>query len=116
MHRFVIPCMKIDCIFYFWWSRYTPCSIELFVLQISLLLLLDQASSLFRLKHEQSNFEGPGIRLDHLLESDLSDLLVGLVEEPVGGTSQGQSPILKLLEKKVHTFGNVSSENELPVR
>ena len=81
------------------------------------LLLLDQASSRFRLKHEQSKFEGPEIRLDHLrLESDLSDLLVCLVEDPAGGTSQGQSPIFKLLGKKVHTFDNASSENEMPVR
>ena len=39
-----------------------------------LVLLLDKASSQFRLKHEQPMFEGPEIWLDHLrLESDLSD-------------------------------------------
>ena len=92
--------MKIDCI---WWDRYTPCSTELFGPQMSL-LLLDQASSRFRLKHEQPILEYPEVRLDHLrLESDLSDPLVCLVEEPVGsGTSQGQSPILKLLGKSSH--------------
>ena len=84
---------------------------------MSLVLLLDQASSRFRLKHEQSNFECPEMRLDHLrLESDLSNLLVCLVEEPVDGTPQGQSPILKFFREKVHTFDNASSENELPVR
>ena len=41
------------------------------------------------------------MRLDHaLLEADLSDLLVCVVDEPVGGTSQGQSPTLKLLGGK----------------
>ena len=42
-------------------------------------------------------------------------LLVCLVEEPVGGKLQGQSPVLKLSGKKVQTFDNASSENELPV-
>ena len=84
---------------------------------MSLSLLLDQASSLFRLQHEQSKFEDPEIWLDHLrLESDLSDPLVCLVEEPVGGKLQGQSPIQKLFGEKDHTFDNASSENGLPVR
>ena len=90
MDRFVIPCVKIDCIYYFWWDRYTPCSIKLFGLQMALL------------------------PLHLLLESDLPDLLVCLVEESVGGKLQGQSPIQKLFGEKVHTFDNASGENELP--
>ena len=61
-------------------------------------------------------FEGPEIRLDHLrFERDPLDPLVCLVEESVGGTSQGQSLMIKLLGK-VHTPDNASSENKLPVR
>ena len=81
--------MRIDPSCCFSWDHYTRCSIRLFRLQMSLLFLLDWASSQFRLKHELSIFEGPKIRLDHLrFETDLSDLLVCLVEESVGGTSQ----------------------------
>ena len=58
-------------------------------------------------------FEGPEIRLDHLRFE--RDPLVCLVEESVGGTSQGQSLMIKLLGK-VHTPDNASSENKLPVR
>ena len=84
---------------------------------MSLLRFLDQANSRFRLKYELPNFVSPEIRLDHLrLELDPSDPLVCLVEEPVDGTPQGQSPILKFFREKVHTFDNASSENELPVR
>jgi hypothetical protein len=53
-------------------------------------------------------FEGPEIRFE--------DLLVCLVEESVGGASQGQSPILKFPGKKVRTFDKASSANELPVQ
>ena len=83
--------MEIGCI---WWDGYTPCSIESVELQMPLILLLDQASSRFHLKHKQPIFEGPEIGLDHLrFESDLSNLLVCLVEEPGSGALQGQSPI-----------------------
>ena len=103
--------MKFDCICYFWWDRYTPSSIELFGLQMSL-LLLDRASSRFRPKHEQSSFEGPEIRFDHLrLELDLSDLLVCLLEESIVAGSESDC-----FWEKIHTFDNASSENELPLR
>ena len=66
-----------------------------------LFLLLDKASSQFRLKHEQPNFECPEKWHDHLrLEVDLPDPLVCLVEVPVGGTSQCQSPTPKLLGER----------------
>ena len=57
---------------------------------MSLIPLLDKASSRFRLKHEQPNFKGPQIWLDHLRpQSDLPDLLVCLVgKETVGETAQ----------------------------
>jgi hypothetical protein len=91
--------MKIDWICYCWWDRYTTYSIELFGLQMPLVLLLDQASSRFRLKHGQPIFEGPEIRLDHLrFESDLLDLLICLVEEPVGGT--GSESDTQIVEEK----------------
>jgi hypothetical protein len=97
MDRFVIlPCMKIDWICYCWWERHTTYSIELFGLQMSLVLFLDRASSRFRLKHGQP---GPEIRLDHLRsESNLLDLLIYLVEEPVGGT--GSESDTQIAEEK----------------
>ena len=79
--------MKFDCIGYFWRDRYATSSTELFGLQMSL-LPLDQASSRFRLKHEKPSFEGLEIPLGHLrLESDLSNLLVYLVDDPIDRTS-----------------------------
>ena len=59
---------------------------------MTLVLLLDQASLRFRYKHKQSNLEVPEIQRNHLsLESVLKDLIVCLGEDPVGGTSHGQS-------------------------
>ena len=60
------------------------------------LLLLDKASSQFRLKHEQPNFECPEIWLDHLrLESDLPDPLVCLVDVPVAAVSESDTQIVR---------------------
>jgi hypothetical protein len=65
------------------------------------------------MRHEKSNFEGPGIRIGHLrFESNLSDLLVCLVKEPAGVRGESESDT-QIVGEKVYTFDNASRENDV---